>query len=102
MSCKGCNNGSEEENNFRKSVPSYSNYINRKVAIQNFNSINNCNYAKNYNFNVKNNKLVYSNNYQSINNINFYIGNIKCLTKSNNLRLDSSNKLPQNVNVKTI
>lgn len=98
MSCKGCNsncnNGTELENNLKKSVPSYSNYINRKVAIENFNSITNCNYAKNYNFNVKNNRLVYSNNYQNINNLNFYIGNINCKR--------SNNSLPKNINVNTI
>lgn len=59
--------------NLKEPIGSYSSYIARKVAIENLNSITKCNYAKNYNFNVKNNKLIYSNNYQSLNKLNSYV-----------------------------
>jgi hypothetical protein len=63
----------EQYNNLTKQIGSYSSYIARKVAIQNLNSITKCNYAKNHNFSFSNNKLIYSNNYQSLNNLKTYV-----------------------------
>tara|TARA_B100000073_G_C23405054_1_gene440814 strand:+ start:129 stop:404 length:276 start_codon:yes stop_codon:yes gene_type:complete len=72
----GCEDNYKED--LTNSIGSYSSYIARKVAIQNLNSITNCNYANNHNFNVKNNKLIYSNNYQSINNLKTYVFKLNC------------------------
>ncbi len=87
MSCVSCKSGceNEKENNFNKSIGSYSNYINRKKAIENLKSITDCKYAKNYNFSVENNKIKYSNNYESLNQLKFYIGNFNCNTNTNSL-----------------
>jgi type II secretory pathway component HofQ len=73
MSC-----GDSYRKDLTNSIGSYSSYIARKVAIQNLNSITNCNYANNHNFNVKNNRLIYSNNYQSINKLKTYVLNLNC------------------------
>lgn len=64
---------SEQYDNLSKQIGSYSSYIARKLAIQNLNSITKCNYAKNYNFSFNNNKIIYSNNYQSLNKLKTYI-----------------------------
>lgn len=63
----------EQYNNLSKQIGSYSSYIARKVAIENLNSITKCKYSKNYNFSFNNNKLIYSNNYQSLNKLKTYI-----------------------------
>jgi hypothetical protein len=60
-------------NELKDPIGSYSSYIARKIAIENLNSITKCNYAKNLNFNIKNNKIIYSNNYQSLNKLNSYV-----------------------------
>lgn len=87
MSCRGCQSGCENEKeiNLNKSLGSYSNYINRKKAIENLKTITVCNYAKNYNFSINNNKIKYSNNYESLNQLKFYIGNLNCRKSTNNL-----------------
>lgn len=87
MSCNNCGSGctSDKENNLNKSLGSYSNYINRKKAIENLKSITDCKYAKNYNFNIQNNKIKYSNNYESLNQLKFYIGNLNCRKSANDL-----------------
>jgi len=86
MSCNsyGSQCDTQLENNLNKSLGSYSNYINRKKAIENLKSITDCNYAKNYNFNIENNRLKYTNNYQSLNELKFYIGNLNCKRSINN------------------
>lgn len=86
MSCNSCGShcDTELENNLNKSIGSYSNYINRKKAIENLKTITDCNYAKNHNFNIENNRLKYTNNYQSLNELKFYIGNLNCKRSTNN------------------
>ena len=65
-----CNGGGENENNFGKSIGSYSNYINRKkVGV--FLS-NGCTYPKNYN---------------TVNLFKFYVQNSKCRKSVNGLPL---------------
>jgi len=92
MSCGGCKSGceNEKENNLNKSLGSYSNYINRKKAIENLKTITDCNYAKNYNFSVYNNKIKYSNNYETLNQLKFYIGNLNCIKSTNNLPFNNT------------
>jgi hypothetical protein len=87
MSCSDCTSGCEsyKENNLNKSLGSYSNYINRKKAIENLKTITDCKYAKNYNFNIQNNRIIYSNNYESLNQLKFYIGNLNCRKSTNEL-----------------
>lgn len=72
-------------NNLSKQIGSYSSYIARKIAIENLNSITKCNYAKNHNFSFSNNKLLYSNNYQSLNKLNTYVR--ECNLGKNNCSL---------------
>ena len=94
MSCRNCGTDceSDKENNLKKSIGSYSNYINRKKSIENLKTITDCKYAKNYNFVVENNKIKYSNNYESLNQLKFYIGNLNCKKSKNNLPLDITTK----------